>query len=159
MFSKVSLRLWGGLPLLLCLLLVGCSGGKGARAKVTGKVKFFDKYLTSGTVAFTTADGRTGSANIDSEGHYEMYDAPVGEVTVTVTTPQAKGGGPAGGPPKPPPGVPPMRPPGEGGSTPPPPIDPSKIVQVPTKYNDVKTSGLKYTVEKGTQEYNITLTP
>jgi hypothetical protein len=148
--------------LMLCITLVGC-GGKGATAKVSGQVKFFDKNLTCGTVAFTSADGRVGTANIDFDGNYEMGNAPVGEVTITVSVPQAAAGKMgASGPPKPPPGVPEMRPPGEQGGiggTATPSIDPSKIVQIPKKYERGDTSGLKYTVEKGPQTHNITLSP
>ena len=159
MFSKLWLRPGTFLLLLLCVTLVGCSGSKGAQAKVNGRVKFFDKYLTAGTVAFTSEDGRVGSANIDADGNYEMANAPVGDVTITVSVPQMARGPMAGGPAKPPPGVPEMHPPGEVGGGGSPGIDPSKIVQIPKKYEDVKTSGLKYTVEKGPQTYNITLSP
>jgi hypothetical protein len=143
------------------MTLVGCGGNKKAVAKVTGRVKYFDKYLTCGTVAFTTEDGRVGTANIDADGNYEMTNAPVGDVTITVSVPQMSRG-PMGAMPKPPPGVPEMHAPGEvggGGRGEAPGIDPSKIVAIPKKYEDVKTSGLPYTVEKGPQEKNITLTP
>jgi hypothetical protein len=110
-------------------------------------------------VAFLAADGRVGSANIDADGNYEMANAPVGEVTVTVSVPQMSRGPMQGGPAKPPPGIPEMHPPGEAGGGGAPGIDPSKIVAIPKKYEDAKTSGLTYTVEKGPQTYNITLTP
>jgi hypothetical protein len=145
---------------LLCLSLTSCGSSK-ARAKVKGKVKYFDKYLTAGTVAFTNAAGQVGSGNIDFEGNYEVANAPIGEVTITVTVPKMSSGPVKGGPPKPPPGVPEMRPPdgsvagGKESSM----IDPSKIVQIPNKYAETKTSGLKYTVEKGEQTHDITLTP
>ncbi len=159
MMTKLWLRTRTFLPLVLCVALVGCTGGKGATAKVKGRVKYFDKYLTCGTVAFTGADGRTDSANIDSDGNYEMAGAPVGEVTITVTVPQPTRGPAGGSPMKPPGNMVEMRPPGEPASGPPPSFDPSKIVQIPGKYADVKTSNMKYTVEKGPQEHNITLTP
>ena len=63
--------------------------------------------------------------------------------------------------PKAPPGVPPMRGPGgEGGmASTPPSIDPKKIVQIPGKYANTDSSGLTYTVQKGEQVHNITLSP
>jgi hypothetical protein len=159
MFSKLSYRPGCFLLLILCASLVGCSGGKGGKAKVSGRVKYFDKYLTAGTVAFVSADGRVGSANIDADGNYEMVNAPIGDVTITVQVPQAIRDPRIAGGAKPPPGVPEMHPPGEVGGSKAPGIDPSKIVAIPKKYEDAKTSGLKYTVEKGEQTYNITLTP
>jgi len=156
MFSASWLRPGSFVLLVLCLTLAGCASN--ARAKVKGKVKFFDKTLTAGTVSFTAKDGRQGTGNIDFEGNYEVGDAPVGDVTITVITPVAPKLPPgAMGPPKPPPGVPDMK--GHGGSTPAPAIDPSKIVEIPGKYGKVETSGLTYTVVKGDQEKNIVLTP
>jgi hypothetical protein len=149
-----------GLVVLVLLIgLAGCSPAN-LRAKVKGKVKFFDKTLTAGTVAFTSKDGRIGTANIDFEGNYEMNDAPVGEVTITVSVPRMPMGPMPGGAPKPPPGVPEMRPPGEiGGGSTAPAIDPKKIVQIPGKYEKAETSGLTFTVEKGQQTHDITLSP
>lgn len=143
---------------LLLLTVVGC-GSSGGKAKVKGRVKFFDKYLNAGTVAFMSKDGQLGSANIDSDGNYEMSDAPVGDVMISVKVPTLPMG-PASAP-KAPAGVPPMRGPGgEGGiASTPPSIDPRKIVQIPGKYANTDSSGLTYTVQKGEQVHNITLSP
>src|SRR5438309_2243593 len=93
----------------LSALGTGCSDSANATAKVKGKVKFFDKYLTAGTVTFTSKDGRVGSGIIDIDGNYEVGNAPVGECVITVKVPQVIRG-PAGKKfePKPPPGLPPM---------------------------------------------------
>ena len=160
MYSKSRFG-YKSLVLLIALItVVGCNSGQYAKAKVKGRVKFFDKYLTAGTVAFQSKDGQIGSANIDFDGNYEMANAPIGDVMITVQVPTL-GPGPGGGPPKAPPGIPPMRPPGgDGGiASTPPSIDPKKIIQIPGKYGKVETSGLTYTVEKGEQTYNITLSP
>jgi len=150
----------GGLFLFLCLLVAGCGPDYKARAKVKGKVKFFDKTLTCGTVAFASKDGRIGSGNIDFDGNYEGNDAPIGDTTVTVTVPTGMSGPMAGkGQPKPPPGVPEMKGSGGSGNTPSPAIDPKKIVEIPAKYAKAETSGLTYTVVKGENTHNITLTP
>lgn len=150
---------------LLALLVSGCGSGSHPRAKVKGRVKFFDKYLTAGTVAFTTKDGKyTGSANIDADGNYEMTDAPIGEVTITVKVPvipkMGKGDAPKNLPPK---GLPAMTPSGAAASDStsftPTNFDASKIVQIPGKYGSVDTSGLTYTVEKGQNQKDITLSP
>jgi hypothetical protein len=140
---------------------VGCGPNYKSRGIVKGQVVFFDKKLTAGTVAFTTQDGRVGSGNIDFNGNYTVTDAPLGSCTVTVTVPKLANmptGGNVG--PKPPGNnMPPMRPPGGPDTDDKPLIDPSKIVQIPVKYSKTDTSNITFTVEKGEQTYNITLTP
>jgi len=156
-------RTWidaGSLITVLALLCSsGCGGGKGEQAKVKGHVKFFDKDLTAGTVTFTSKDGtRVGSTTIDFSGNYEMNDAPVGDVIITVKTPTFPKGQMPKTRPKPPPGVPEMK--GENGEGVfAPGIDPDKIVQIPGKYGSVETSGLTYTVVKGEQTKDIALSP
>jgi hypothetical protein len=154
----------GGFFVLLALLAVtaGCGDPYKARAVVKGQVKFFDKHLTAGTVAFIAKDGRVGSGNIDFDGNYAVHDAPIGEVTITVSVPKMGAMGGKNPHAKPPPGLPPMRPPGGSGGNESPEdlqIDPKKFVQIPGKYEKAETSGLNYTVEKGETTYNITLTP
>ncbi len=161
MLSISSWRTPGGLLLALCVCFaLGCGNSNKERAKVKGRVKFFDKYLTCGTVTFTAKDGRIGAATIDFDGNYEMGDAPIGDVTVTVKVPTPAAGPRMSGKPKPPPGVPAAQMPGsEDDKTSVPMIDPSKIVAIPGKYGSVDSSPLKYTVEKGEQTHNITLSP
>lgn len=159
MYSARYRWAWSVGLVLLCFTLAGCHSSKG-RAKVKGKVKFFDKTLTAGTVSFHGKDGQVGTGNIDFQGNYEVGNAPLGDVTITVSVPQAMRGPTRGGPsPKPPPGVPEMRPPGEAGASSTPAIDLSKIVQIPGKYASPESSGLKYTVESGEQTHDITLSP
>jgi hypothetical protein len=150
------------LLLLALVFTAGCGPDYKARAKVKGHVKFFDKNLTAGTVGFTAADGRVGAANIDFDGNYEMTDAPIGEVTITVKVPTMGAGSDAhkGFVAKPPGNMTPMPRQGEADDKAyTPVIDPKKIVSIPGKYGSVETSGLKYTVEKGEQTKDITLTP
>lgn len=155
-----------GLLVLAGILLVLAGCGPKGRAVVKGQVMFFDKKLTAGTVAFHSADGRIGSGNIDFTGNYMVPDAPIGPCTVTVRVPtvtQKPTGAQAQGFGKPPKGLPPMRSPSgedagpqEADSTM---IDPSKIVQIPGKYAKPESSGLTYTVERGENNWNITLSP
>jgi hypothetical protein len=143
------------------LILVGCGPDYKARAVVKGKVTMGNKPLTSGTVVFYGPQGVTSTATIDENGNYTMNDAPVGDVTITVTVsvPPAMGPGglkaeierrkkPAGGDSKDP----------EGGS---PGIAMSKMpttfVRIDEKYSKPETSGLKYKVEKGEHVHNIEL--
>jgi hypothetical protein len=152
-----------GFLLLIVLLTaaVGCGSNYKKKGVVKGTVVFFDKHLTAGTVAFQTEDGRIGSGNIDFNGNYTVSDAPVGSCKVTVSAPKVANV-PAGlkNAAKPPPGMPPMQAPGGAGaddSTTL--VDPSKIVQIPGRYSDPERSGLTFTVERGEQTHNITLTP
>jgi len=141
MYSMPRLRS-GILVTFLCFAVAGCSGD--ARAKVKGRVKYVDKYLTAGKVGFIGEKGLIGVATISPEGNYEMNDAPVGPVKITVQVPNI----PAGGGPKPPPGVPAP----QGGAA-------VKVIPIPPKYATPETSKQTYTVQKGEQTYDIPLPP
>lgn len=139
----------------LCLSL-SCLSGCGTRqATVKGKVSINGQNLTVGTVGFVGKD-RSATGQIKSDGTYTVTNAPVGEVTITVVTPPPTMGGMMNAP-KAPAGVPAM--PKE---MLPPDHQENKSVQVvpvPTKYNKVESSTLKYIVQSGSQEYNIDLKP
>jgi hypothetical protein len=138
----------------------GCGPDYKARGVVRGKVTTGKKALTTGTVMFYGPNGITASASIRPDGTYEMPDAPLGECQVTVTVSglpndpsvraRLKGKGPAmpGGPVNP-----------EDSGPPPPPLAeiPKEVVPIDTKYSNPETSGLKFTVKKGEQTYNIEL--
>jgi hypothetical protein len=157
-------RLFVASAALLGLALVvtpGCDSGPGARAEVKGKVLLNNQIVPIGTVSFFGPKNRTASATIKPDGTYVIPDAPVGEVTITVTTPTV----PMGrlNMTKPPPGVGEMKPPGEPGGNPgekasaaP---DMSKFAPVPQQYQEKNTSPLKYTVTNGSQDHDIELTP
>lgn len=159
---KVSLlRSFCGL--LACALLVnasGCGPDYKARGAVKGHVTTGKKSLTTGTVMFYAKSGVTASAHIDPDGNYVMNDAPLGECVVTVTvTPlprdpsvraRLKGGGPK---------VPEMKNPEDKGGPglPSAPVVPKEVVSIDEKYSNPETSGLKFTVAKGEQTYDIEL--
>lgn len=141
---------------VVCCLALSCLPGCGKsnqKATVKGKVVFNNQPLTAGTVAFVDASGRSGSSRIESNGTYTVNDAPVGVVTVTVFTPPpsqiAANQGMAAhkGMPKE------FLPPGQEENK------AVRVVPAPEKYQKVETSTLKYTVQPGSQEYNIDLTP
>jgi hypothetical protein len=144
---------------LFPLVAFGCDSGVGARARVKGKVTFSNRPVTAGTIGFFGPKNRTASTQILEDGTYDIADAPVGDVTITVETPGATNmmGGRFGQPERPP-GVGSMpadkAPPNAGLIT-----SPNKIVPIPAKYSKVETSGLKFTVENGTNDHDITLTP
>ncbi len=139
--------------------MAGCGGDAIPRGSVKGQVKIGDKNLTAGTVLFTAKDKKaTGSAVIDQNGNYEMKDAPVGEVMVSVTVPKVMGIG--GKMPQMPnaPADAGMKAGGVDMTAGTGMIDPSKVVPIPEKYADPDSSLLTFKVEKGAQTHNITLT-
>ena len=135
--------------------LPGC--GKKPTATVKGKVTFMSKPLTGGTVAFFAADGRHAAGTIKSNGEYVVPDAPVGETTITVTTPKMPLGPMAGKMPKPPSGSK-----GMPKEMLPPDYEEGKkigIVPAPEQYGTPESSPLKYTVTVGEQNHDIDLKP
>lgn len=148
--------------LAVCVVLgtSGCDSEYKARGIVKGKVTRGGKALTTGTVMLVNKEGMSGSAGITPEGTYEMRDAPLGECTVTVTVNSSndpsvrarmKGKGlamPAG--PKDPNAT-------ESPELPSSPAVPKEVVPIDQKYANPETSGLKFTVKKGEQTYNIDL--
>jgi len=141
----------------LLVLTNGCGPDYKARAVVKGKVKMGRTPLTIGTVVFHNSNGITSTSSIDPHGNYAMNDAPIGEVTITVTV--------APLPPDPSVRARMKSGPKEGGSVNPDggpgialmPEMPKNIVRIPDKFSKVETSGLKYTVEKGEHTYDIEL--
>jgi len=146
------------LPIILCLTFFCLSGCGKKTATVKGKVTFKGQPLTAGNIAFVGKD-RIGQGTIKTDGSYIVSDAPLGEVTITVTTPPPPR--PTMGPmntPKRPPGLTPMPkemvPPDYEES-----MRPVQIVPAPEQYSKAESSPLKYTVKPGVHEHNIDLTP
>jgi hypothetical protein len=152
-----SVRLLGSLSLLVATVLLACGCGQNlqkARAVVKGSISIGDKKLNAGNITFATADGRTGTGSIDESGNYIVTDAPIGECTIVVSVPAPKGGSMQAPGMKPPAGIPGME-----KMAGPKMVDPSKVVQIPQKYNSRDTSDLKYTVRSGEQTHDIKLNP
>jgi hypothetical protein len=116
------------------ILLSGCGEPE---ATVSGTVKYQGKPLPSGTVTFIGKDNKVGTSSIDSQGRYSIAKAPIGEVTITVSTPpqMPKMPTPAGAPVMP----------------------TTETIPIPKKYSTAAESPLKYTVKPGPQEYLIEL--
>lgn len=130
------------LCLMLAALCVGCGGKHGA--KVSGKVLLDGEPLPSesvGRVTFVPVGGGSPAyGRIDEESYYSLRtgrDAslPPGEyaVTVAVNERAAEERAPDGGPP---------------------PIGPSIT---PAKYRRAQTSGLQFTVERGSNSIDLEL--
>jgi hypothetical protein len=144
-------RLIAALPVLL-LVAWGC-GSKSTTSEVTGKVTYQNTPVPGGQITFYPAKGVPMSVGIDPDGSYTITDLEPGEVTVTVSTeslnPDKKtpeyGGRGRGGASPPPPNMA-----GGGGG--------GKYVKIPDKYAKQETSGLKTTVTKGKNKYDVPLT-
>jgi hypothetical protein len=156
----------GVIPLLAGIVFFagGCKSDSKARAVVKGKVTFANKNLTAGTVMFWGPNNATSTSVIEKDGSYEMKDAPIGDVKITVTVPRVpKGGFPKmgfGGPAadtvrKMEVGKDPV----SGKSIQPVSEAPTDVLPIPDRYGEPATSGLTYKVEKGEHTYNIDLKP
>jgi hypothetical protein len=135
-------------PFLAVLL---CASGCGdSKATVRGTVTYKNSPLTSGEVRFIGKSGTVPRAGlIGPDGRYEIIDAPVGEVQVTVVCIKSDG---------------PLTQVNMGGKT----ADGKSVRKrdtkpsprtsaIPTKYNDPKTSGLLFTITTGSQSIDIAL--
>ena len=123
----------------LSILLSAAVGCGGKPAKVVGTVSVDGALLEQGTVFFApTGGGMRASGIIQADGSYEIRTnrdkgLETGEYSVAVVSRELVfPNGPEG---------PPM---------------PGKYL-APKKYGKPKTSGLRYTVEKGTNEFNLEL--
>jgi hypothetical protein len=124
-------------PLAVFLLVTGCSPGAGT---VRGTVTLEGANLQAGTVMLCYPSGAILAAAIDPDGHYELRNAPVGEVKVCVVnlygtenTPKQLA---------------------EDRTPPPAP----KSFPIPKRY-EKKENGLPYTVRSGGQTFDIRLEP
>lgn len=119
----------------LMLAAAGCGGGHGA--SVTGRVTLDGKPLDTGTVTFHPEDeGPTAYGGIHPDGSYQVKTGtqqglPPGEYRVTVMAS--------------------TEPPTDGPSV------PGEMI-TPPRYADPAQSGLRCTVERGANQYDIPLT-
>jgi hypothetical protein len=152
--------------LAILLMLVGCGPGEG---KVSGRVLFNGAPLPGGIVTFvpSAADRNHALATLDEQGNFEAV-VPGGEVQVSVDNRQLQ--------PREPPfrGMPPGVPGGvaqkiaeakrqaapktAGTANMASQKIPGKYVEIPARYYDIKTSNLKFTVQRGNQTHDIELT-
>lgn len=127
--------------LVLVLVLPGCGGGSGS---VTGKVTANGKPVTAASIVFKGPTGLTSQTQVQKDGTYKMENAPIGDVTITVANAtEVADAGPALSPEE-------FAKKGAAGV-------PKMGTQVPPKYGDEKTSGLKTTIKSGSQTYDIDL--
>jgi hypothetical protein len=133
-------------PFLLLLAAAGC----GNTGTVSGRVTYKGEPVPGGVITFYGANGRTDSGRIEADGRYAVYQAPLGEVKVTVVRPKV------GPPPRVFKGREPPRHPDAAGSAPAP---SDKVMILPDRFKDPSTSGLTVTVKGGSQTTDIDLPP
>jgi hypothetical protein len=128
----------------LGLLLAGC-GPKGKRypetgATLEGTVKYGEDTVG---VALVIAQNDSGSATafVDDNGRYKLVNVPLGEVNLAVNTEAGKGQAQ---------GRFMAQSQGQGQAAP-------KIVDVPKEYFEPSTSGIKTTIKKGENRYDIVI--
>jgi hypothetical protein len=141
----------------LVALAAGCGGGTTPRAVVKGKVTFGAGPVSKGQISFfSVSDPASVGTGEIVDGNYEVKDAPVGEVKITVVSAMTAIG--AGMRPVPRPkdvgGMPSDMAPEDDAKHP-----GGRGTPVPDKYKDFATTDLTYTVQRGEQEHNIPLKP
>jgi hypothetical protein len=113
----------------------GCGGNKNKKVTITGAVFYKGQRLSSGMLRFVGPKGVAPSAApIQKDGTFIMTDVTPGDVQASIlATPQSSG-------------------PSDGKTNPGPKIKPAEL---PEKYQDPETSGLKYTITPGTTKLDI----
>lgn len=126
---------------LLLTILAGCGGSQSGN--VSGIVTFQGQPMPGGSIYFYSlaADGKVSdqkTAQIGGDGAYSIAKVPVGDVKITVQAPPGaleadltkKGGMPKRA---------------------------ASPVTLPTKYQNVEQTDLKYTVTPGNQKHDVVL--
>jgi hypothetical protein len=128
---------WIAFSPLAFLLATGCSPRAGT---VRGTVALGGANLQAGTVMLCYPNGAILAAAIDSDGNYELRNAPVGEVKVCVVNLYGTENTPKQ----------------LAEERPPPPAP--KSFPIPKRYEKME-NGLPYTVRSGVQTFHIRLEP
>jgi hypothetical protein len=148
------MSLWRLLAVSLALAVCGCgsAGGLNRGGSLSGIVTLDGKPLGGGRIEIFSEDGKNAvSCQIRPDGSYTLEEPPLGPCKLTVKTSHLKSMPPVSGV---------RRGSGEGASRGI--ILPQDVglvyTPIPQKYEDLATTDLTVTVEKGKQTHNITLT-
>jgi hypothetical protein len=133
-----------GATCLLGFALMCASGCGKSTGSVTGTVKLKSGTPVSAgsTVTFWSSNNRAYPAEVGADGKYAVPDVPTGEMKVTVAPPSPTAQA-----------LTKSKLPGETGASKPPPPPTS----IPPKYTKQTDTPLKFTVQRGSNEYNITI--
>jgi hypothetical protein len=139
----------------LLLFVLGVLAGAGcgpATGTISGKVKYNGQPLTVGvhTVTFLSVDGSVHSCGVEPDGSYTLRGVPAGRVRITIQSfpsPQQL-----------------LMAPGEDGrmksvTGSEAPARPGVGPGVPGRYKNPDQSGLRYDVKRGSQTFDIELSP
>ncbi len=136
--------------LIFTLLVVGCGRSKGT---LSGKVTYRGAPLPGGSITIVPEKGnaaQTVSGKIESNGTYSVSNVPVGAVKVSIRvsepTPFAEAR------------IPPSEMAAKGNEAVKPRANPAQpTVRLPLEYSDPEKSGLRYTINGGSQTQDIDL--
>jgi hypothetical protein len=152
MEKYTAYKIAGGSMVGVAVLIGIAAYAAGRTATVTGHVTMFGRPVVWGSVILTGADGQSVAARIEPDGSFTVPNAPTGELTVAVTSPdplvdhykrQLKSARV-------------VLPPSQWPALP---VDRNQWFLIPKKYESPKTSDLKVTVSRGTNPCELTLMP
>lgn len=130
-------RFGRAVALLALLAVVAGCGSKGVvKVTVKGTVTYKGKTLSSGIVTFNSSNGSYSAATVQADGSFIITDVAPGEISVGVME-SPQGSGSSSGEASPKPSLP--------------------AANLPQKYRDPATSGLKYTITEKTSELAINI--
>ena len=132
-----SLAYWVTKSGLLLLFTAGCQG----TGSVSGKVTFQGKPLVYGTVLLIGSDNASVQAEIQKDGQYSASGLAAGEVMIAVNSPNPKGVAVYAG--------------WKDPNKKPPPFEVPGWFAIPPKYENVTTSGLTFTIKRGSNSFDI----
>ncbi len=127
-----------------CLILASCGGRYESipetGATLEGTVTYGKEPLQAALIIVAGANG-SAQGNIGEDGRYKVENVPLGEVSIAVNTAAAKGEAI---------GKAMAQSQGKAKAAP-------KIIDVPAKYANPKSSGIKTTINKGKNTYDIVI--
>lgn len=85
--GRTWFKMW--LSCFCVMACLGCGGGASS-GRVQGNVTVNRKPVTGGIIRFYSDTGASVGGQIDSSGRFQVADAPLGDVRVTVTTSHLK---------------------------------------------------------------------
>jgi hypothetical protein len=149
---KTIYRVVGGAAVVGVAIIALAAMTGGRSATVTGRVTLQGRPVICGSIVLVATDGRSAAGRIEPDGSFTVANAPTGDVTVTVASPdplvqhyasQIK--------------TTRERVPVTQWAAMP--VDRKQWFVLPKKYEDSRTSDLKLTIKGGRNECDVTLQP